>query len=114
MSLDLTIADDAMRCIMDAKLVITGERRESGVVRQAAQTIECSVFGGGLAEMLEGADSQTTDRVWNVLFIKADWLDHKIPQTGDSIQVEGYPAMKVVSVLVDNNVIDLTCRSGAQ
>lgn len=114
MPIDTTVSADILRCIMDAKLIIQGERRENGVVRQAAQTIDCSVFGGGRADMLEGADSNTTDRVWNVLVIKADWLDHKIPQTGDSIQVVGYPAMKVVAVIVDNNMIDMTCRSGAQ
>ena len=113
MPIDTTVSADVLRCIMDAKLIIQGERRENGVVRQAAQTIDCSVFGGGRADMLDGADSNTTDRVWNVLVIRADWLDHKIPQVGDSIQVQGYPVMKVTDVLADNTVIDMTCRSAA-
>ena len=114
MPIDTTVSADVLRCIMDGKLIIQGERRENGVVRQAAQTIDCSVFGGGRADLMEGSDSNTTDRVWNVLVIRQDWLDHKIPQVGDSIQVQGYPAMKVTDVIADNSVIDMSCRSAAQ
>jgi hypothetical protein len=113
MPIDTTVTPDMLRCIMDAKLIIQGERRENNVVRLAAQTIDCSIFGGGRADMMEGADSNTTDRVWNVLVIRQDWLDHRIPQVGDSIQVQGYPAMKVTDVIADNSVIDMSCRSGA-
>ena len=111
MPIDTTVTPDMLRCIMDAKLVIQGERRENGVVRKAAQTVDCSVFGPQRADPLEGADSETTDLFWNVLMITADWLDHKIPQIGDTLSIVGYPDMKVRHVLNDGVVIDLSTRS---
>jgi hypothetical protein len=102
---------ETLRCIMDAKMVLSGTRRENETVRQAAQTLDCSVFGPQRAELMDGADSQTTDLWWNVLMITADWLDHKIPQTGDTVKIEGYPDMKVRYVLNDGKVMDLATRS---
>lgn len=104
---------ETLRCIMDAKMIIQGARRENNIVRQAAQTLDCSVFGPQKAELMDGADSQTTDLWWNVLMVSADWLDHKIPQTGDTVKIEGYPDMKVRSVLNDGHVIDLATLTAA-
>lgn len=104
---------ETLRCIMDAKMRLTGDRRENSTARKAAQTIDCSVFGPQRAEMMDGADSNTTDLFWTVLMIKEDWLDHKIPQTGDAIQIEGYPDMKVRHVLDDGTVIELQTLSAS-
>jgi len=102
---------ETLRCIMDAKMALTGTRRENSVVRNAAQTIDCSVFGPSKADPLDGSDSETTDLFWNVLMVKVDWLDHKIPQVGDTITITGYPEMKVRHVFDDGKVIDLLTRS---
>ena len=108
-----TIKFDAetLRCIMDAKMALTGTRRENAVARNAAQTVDCSVFGGDIEVDSEGQELPSMSRRWNVLCMSADWLDHKIPQTGDSIQVAGYPEMKVIRVMQDPGVIDMLCRS---
>lgn len=113
MPVNIKPTPDMLRCIMDAKMVIQGERRENGVVRQAAQTIDCSVFGGIKAEMMEDADGDTDDRYWNVLIIRSDWLDHKIPQKGDKLTIAGYPVMTVRSVIVEDDIIDFSTRSAA-
>lgn len=102
---------EMLRCIMDAKMVLTGTRRENAIARNAAQTLDCSVFGGGLETDAEGQILPTQARRWNVLFIRLDWLDHKLPQPGDTIQVVGYPEMSVISVMDENETIDLLCRS---
>jgi len=104
---------ETLRCMMDAKMAITGARRESETVRQAAQTLDCSVFGPNNADPLDGADSETTDLFWTVLMVTKDWLDHKIPQTGDTVKIVGYPDMKVRHVLNDGVVIELRTRSAA-
>ena len=111
MPIDTTVPADVLRCIMDAKLIIQGERRENNVVRQAAQTIDCSVFGGELEVDSEGQILPSHARRWNVLIIRSDWLDHKIPQTGDIHRIVGYPDMTVVHVMEENSVIDMSCRS---
>jgi hypothetical protein len=104
---------ETIRCIMDAKMVLAGARREKDAVRQAAQTLDCSVFGPNTADPMDGADSETTDLFWTVLMVTKDWLDHKIPQTGDTVKIEGYPDMRVRSVLNDGVVIELKTRSAA-
>lgn len=113
MSVPAQFDTEAMRCIMDAKLTLTGARREGEAVRNAAQTIDCSVFGPSRADPLDGADSETTDLYWTILMLTADWLDHKIPQVGDALTIENYPAMKVRHVLNDGTVIELQTRSAA-
>jgi hypothetical protein len=111
MTSPITFDAETLRCIMDAKLVIRGDRVENDMARKTAQTIDCSVFGGEIETDSDGQLLPSKSRRWNVLFIRKDWLDHKLPQTGDAVQVVGYPDMKVIHVMEETETVDLLCRS---
>jgi hypothetical protein len=99
---------------MADKLVIRGSRLENGIVRSAAQTMDCLVFGGDFEQADQDINIPTFARRWDVVTVGKNWLDHKLPQNGDTVEVVGYPPMTVVSVFQDRDMFGLACRSSGE
>lgn len=83
--------------------VFTGTRRESGsaAARALNVTVACSVTGGEISDITSGGIAPAIGREYTVTIRRADWPDHKPPQSGDVITIDNFPAMAVRVVLPD-------------
>lgn len=90
-----------------------GKRLESGAAEARALllAVPVCVLGGDPVDAMSNPVGPCFERVYNVLLRRADWLDHKPPQAGDSVSVSGYPVLKVSAVLSDADGWNLTCHA---
>lgn len=96
----------------DTPAVITGTRRDGGVVRTVRQTPACCVFGGAPADQRADATAPASQTLYTVHFLRSAWRDAMPPQLGDAVTIEGYPPLLVASAPTANrDAYALMCKS---
>lgn len=88
-----------MSKLFDKVAVITGTRREGAAAGPVKLTAPCCILGGDLAEPLRNAAAgPSQQRLYTVVFRRADWPDKDAPQPGYGILIDDHPAMRVKAV----------------
>lgn len=92
---------------------VTGARRETGASasRALSLSVRCCVLGGNPVDAATGSGAPSDAREYSVSVRQADWPDHLPPQTGDVVAVDGFPSMRVLSVVPASQAWTMTCHS---
>jgi hypothetical protein len=79
----------------DRTAAVSGTRREGGGPRPFSLSAPCCVLGGDVANPHDAASGPTSQRLYTLVFRRADWPDHLPPRTGDTVRIDGHPDMRI-------------------
>ena len=93
--------------------IVAGDRLETGAAasRALSLTVPCCVLGGQPVDASTGSGAPIIEYSYTVKIRRADWPDHKPPQRGDILTIEGRPVMRCLACLPDGNDWSLECRT---
>lgn len=83
----------------DKEASFTGTRRDGDGTRELFTTAPCIITGGQWNESQSGSFAPSNERSYLLVVRSVDWSDAGKPQAGDTVEITGYPKMKVVESL---------------
>jgi len=91
----------------------SGRRLESGAAesRAALHAVPCCVLGPTAIDASMGGSAPVDAIQFDVLVSRDDWPDHKPPQSGDIVTIDGFPEMRVQTVVGSLTTWTLTCAA---
>lgn len=81
----------------DKEASFTGTRRDGAGIRELFTTVPCIITGGQANDSQSGSFLPSSERSFMLVVRSVDWSDTGKPQSGDSVAITDYPALKVVS-----------------
>lgn len=104
--------DDILN-VFGETVVFSGERRESGAdsSRLLAHSCSCVVGAAVAIDVQNDAIAKMDGCQYDVKVGRRRWSDHKPPQSGDILKIDGYPEMRCVSAIPTGYGWVLTCIS---
>jgi hypothetical protein len=104
---------NAFRPFYDEKAIFSGDRREEGAATSRALSlgVPCCVLGGEPVAASTGSGAPVIEYAYTVKIRRADWPDHKPPQRGDMLTIDGRPVMRCLACLPDGNDWSLECHT---
>jgi len=107
------LSDSAFDDFFGEEAIVTGDRLEDGASASRALSlcVPCCVIGGQPVDASIGSGAPVIEYAYTVKIRRADWPDHKPPQRGDMLTIDGRPVMRCLACLPDGNDWSLECHT---